>query len=161
MSWCASFMPEWASERVALCSAPSAMPAARRLTAPRACTAAITPKARIATAPKTNSAIRRRASPKRSALTSSRKSMSNLEVDHAVHDEVADHHPGDRAGEDEMREVVVPHAAVEVRRDHLHDREHADRQRRQDQRGGPALGRERPDLAPHLEALSGGAGQGA
>ena len=48
---------------------------------------------------------------------------------------------------------------VEIRRHHLDDDEHADRQRRQDHRRGAAFGRQRANFSPHLETLADDAGK--
>src|SRR5262249_44091429 len=124
------------------------MVAARRLTRPRACTPAMTPNARIATARNTvRPSMATVVSPEKNRLPSA--SMSDLEVDHAVHDHVADQHPAGGCGETDLGEVVLPHAAVEVRRDELDDDEDQDRQRRENHRRGAAFRGERLDLAPH------------
>src|SRR5262245_9644386 len=103
------------------------MVAARRLTRLRACTPAMAPKARIATARNTvTPSMVAVASPEKNRLPSA--SMSDLEVDHPVHDEVAHQHPGGGHGEADLGEVVLPDAAIEVRRDELDENEDQDRQ---------------------------------
>src|ERR1700722_6854372 len=157
-------MPDCRSEPLSS-SAPrpdsAAMPAARRLTAPRTRTAAITPKVKIAVARNTSTAsISAEPSANTPATISEAESMarilkrSDLEVDQPVHDEVADHHPA--AGERQrlLGDVLGPDARVEFRRHDLNHREDGDRQRREDQRGSARFRGQRANLAAHLESLA-------
>src|SRR5215831_3600396 len=89
----------------------------------------------------------------------SRSAISDPEIDHLEHDEIADAHPGAGDRERGLGDVLVPDAGVEIGRHHLDDEKHGDRQRGQDQRGGAAFRRQRTDLAPHLEALTNDAGE--
>src|SRR5262249_20149475 len=153
ISFCAALTPELRSEP----SPPGAsttsreMPAARRLTAPRTRTIAMMMKATVAAGMKTSAITASLAlMPSSASMSSSVSSIgaySDLEVHQFVHREIADQHPGDGDAEDDLGDVVLPDAAVEVGRHHLDDAEHQDRQRRQDQRRGAAFGGERAHLA--------------
>src|SRR5215207_9954045 len=85
--------------------------------------------------------------------------LSNLEVDHAEHDDVADQHPAAGGSKANLGDVLVPDAGIELRRDDLDDQEHQDRQRRQDHRRRAAFGGERANLAAHLETLANDGGE--
>src|SRR5690242_17210246 len=107
------------------------MVAARRFTEPCTRITAITLKAKVPAAKNTSNAtmVELPSAMNRSiALISA--SRSDLEVDHAEHDQVADAHPTAGAGKRDLGQALVPDAGVEVRRDHLDHQEHQDRQRR-------------------------------
>src|SRR5262249_33607494 len=108
------------------------MSAVRRRMPSRERTTTMKPNAIAVQAMKTSTANSMPASPSSPANMSSRKSMSDPEIDHAIHQDIADQHPGAGRVETVMREIVLPDAAIEVGRDDLHDAEHADRQRRKD-----------------------------
>src|SRR5579872_1333266 len=109
------------------------MPAARRLTAPRTRTAAITPKAVIAVARNTSRAsIMAEESAKTPPNTSKTDPIarilgsgpgSDLEIDQTVHDEISDHHPAAGHRQSLLGHRLVPDAGVEIRRHELNGRE--------------------------------------
>src|SRR5689334_22333623 len=90
--------------------------------------------------------------PDRLFMNSKKASMSDPEVAHLVHDDVAGDHP--RGGETEtpFGQVVLDDRAVEVRRHDVDQAEHRHGQPGQEDRREFAFRRERLDLAPHLEA---------
>src|SRR5437763_15130341 len=135
------------------------MPAARRRT-PR-CTriVAITQKAIVAV-PKNTS----RLSIRLSSNTPSRRSkiapmLSDPEIHHAVHHEIADAHPQAGKPESDFGDLMVPYAAVKIRGDQAEQEEDGDRQAGQEKRGEFPFRGERLDFSPHLEALADGGGQ--
>src|SRR6478672_9232884 len=52
---------------------------------------------------------------------------SNPEVDHAVHNEIADAHPAPCQRKADLGQILIPDTGVEIRHQELDDREHADR----------------------------------
>src|SRR3569623_1926119 len=136
------------------------MRAVRRFIDPRTRASAISAKASVPDARKTSSMI----SMLFESLNDPAKLaniwlMSDPEIHHEVHDEIADAHPATGKPEADLGHALLPDAAVEIRLEEEHDEEHADRQRRQDQRRRAAFGGERFDLAAHLEALANDLGQ--
>src|SRR5262249_40047575 len=132
----------------------------RRFTAKRTFANAMKPKASAAADRNTNAlTIRVELSPSAPLMMSNTASMSDPEIAHLVHHDVAGEHP--RAGEAEapFGDVVLDDCAVEIRRHHVDEAEHRDRKARQEQRRELTLGGERADLAPHLEALADHAGE--
>src|SRR5262245_39989811 len=125
----------------------SPRPAARRLTEPRICTAAITQNASVAAARNTRTASIMLSPSPNISNRNPPSSMSDPVIDHLVHDEISNGHPGAGGGENDLGEVLLPDAAVEVRCDELDDHEQYDRQRRQDQSGCATLSGQRSDLA--------------
>ena len=136
------------------------MPAARRLTEPRTRTTAMTPNASVAGGQEHQHAsisgellpiVRAacRAASIGQILKLTMRYMMKLPI--SIQPPAQPRH--------HLGQVLVPDAGVEVRRDDLDDQEHRDRQRRQDHRRGAAFGRQRADLAPHLEALADDGGQ--
>src|SRR5882724_10815229 len=109
------------------CSSPTAwpastaMPAVRRLTAPRTRTAAITPKVKIAVARNTSTAsIRAEPSANTPPRISEIASIAlDPEVDQPVHDEVAHPHPAAGDRKRLLGDVLVPDARIELRRHEL------------------------------------------
>src|SRR5271170_3426568 len=158
MSFCAACTPERSERRPAAPSPSRLTRAARRRTASRARTPIITANASVPVARKTSAVSMVEAlSPNRPNVADA--SMVDvlcldLEVDHLEHDEIAEQHPAGGRAEQYFGQLLVPNGGVEFRRDELDDQKHADRQRRQDHGRGAALGGERVDLAPHLEALA-------
>src|SRR6478672_11196160 len=77
-------------------------------------------------------------------------SMSDPEIAHPVHDDVAEDHP--RAGQRQahLGEALIPDDGVEIRRHEIEQDEDRDRQAGEEQRGELALGSKRSNLAPHL-----------
>src|SRR5580704_7036419 len=123
MSRCAAFIPVFRSARgpVPMGSSPSdEIPAARRLTAPRNCTAAMTPKAAIVAAKKTTILTNKPALSFEIALKML-SMASDLEIDHPEHQEIADPHPSRRSRQAHLGEIVLPDAGVEIRRYDLHN----------------------------------------
>src|ERR1700730_4136793 len=160
MSRCTAFM--LASRRAPPPGPPASdgsrpIPAVRLRTAPRRRIAARMPNTSVAVAMKIVAARTRLVL---SSKISDKVSMAlDLEIDQAVHDEIADHHPANGAAENHLGQIEVPDASEELRRDEMNHEEHADRQRRQHQRRHPAFGRQRLDLAAHLEPLPDHRGQ--
>src|SRR5215813_3648406 len=134
-------------------------PAARRFTSLRTRTVAMTPKASIAVAANTSMLIISAGSAPAGSMVRSRSMASNLERDEAVHDVVAEHHPGTRRRQGVLGEVDVPDAGIVIGRDQLQDHEQDDRHGRENDRGEPTFGCQCPDLASHLEALADDLGQ--
>src|SRR3954468_24405950 len=131
------------------------MPAARRFTATRTCTIAMTPKASAAADRNTNALTTSVLSPPAISLRNSKTaSMSDPEIAHLEHEDVAEHHPCAGERESHLGETLIPDAGVEVWRDEIKQEEDDDRQAGEEQRRKLALCGERLDLAPHLEALA-------
>src|SRR5215212_1658614 len=104
--------------------------AARRFTARRTCTSAITPNASAAADRNTN-ALTTRAEPSPPAvrlIRSNTASMSDPEVAHLVHDDIAEDHPHAGNAQPKLGEILIEDAGVEVRRDELEQEEDHDRQ---------------------------------
>src|SRR5215213_6112351 len=87
-------------------------------------------------------------------MSSYRRSMSDPEVAHFVHRDIAEHHPDARHRQAHLRQILIPHDGVEIRRHDVEQKEDRDRQAGEKQRGEFSLGGKRLDLAPHLEALA-------
>src|SRR3954463_10925944 len=131
------------------------MPAARRFTATRTCKIAITPNASAAADRNTNALTTSVLSPPAISLSNSKSaSMSDPEIAHLEHEDVAEHHPCAGKREAHLGETLIPDAGVEVGRDEIKKEEDDDRQAGEEQRRELALSCERLDLAPHLEALA-------
>src|SRR6516162_10423753 len=111
----------------------SAIPAARRLIAPRARTAIMMPKASTAADRNTSSdSISAELSSSIPVITSSmpapRSPDSNLKVHQPVHDQVSEAHPAGGHREPRLGHAFIPHPGVEVGCNDLNDQEQADRQ---------------------------------
>src|SRR5580700_10872798 len=138
-------------------STPSARTsAARRFTEPRTWMAAITPNVSVAAARNTS---RLSITVGLSAdISGSRSRMARTaldpEIDHAIHHEIAHQHPAGRHPEADPGDVVLPDAAVELRRHVTDHEENGDRQPGQEQRGKLSFRRQRLDLAAHLEPVA-------
>src|SRR4051812_38614984 len=131
------------------------MPAARRFTATRTCTTAMRPNASAAADRNTNALTTSVLSaPAISLRNSKTASMSDPEIAHLEHEDVAEHHPCAGEREAHLGETLIPDAGVEVGRDEIKQKEDHDRQAGEKQRRELALCGERLDLAPHLEALA-------
>src|SRR5215475_12820868 len=131
------------------------MLAARRFTAMRTCTTAMTPNASAAADRNTNRlTIMVEPSPVNWVSRSNTAFMSDPEVAHLVHDDIARQHPAGGQPEAHLGEALIPDAGIEVRRHHVEQEEDRDRQAGQEQRRELAFRGERLDLAPHLEALA-------
>src|ERR1043165_1253393 len=131
------------------------MPAARRFTAMRTWLTATAPKANTAADRNTNTLTTMVLSPPAiSFRNSNTASMSDPEIAHLEHDHVAQHHPDNGKPQSHLGETLIPDAGLEIGRDKVEQEEDRDRQAGQEEGGEFALGGERLDLAPHLEALA-------
>src|ERR1044071_4848047 len=87
-------------------------------------------------------------------MNSNTASMSDPEVAHLVHDNVAHQHPRYREAEPPFGNVELYDRPIVIGRHHIEQQEHRDRKSGQEYRRELSFGRERLDLAPHLEALA-------
>src|SRR4029077_15748718 len=98
-------------------------------------------------------------SPAKPLMNSNTASMSDPEVAHFVHDDIAEDHPGPSQREADLGEALIPDDGVEVGRHDIEQKEDRDRKAGQKQRREFSFRRERLDLAPHLEAPGNRAGR--
>src|SRR5690348_7238060 len=117
------------------------MLAARRFTAMRTCTTAMTPNASAAADRNTNRlTIVVEPSPVIWVSRSNTASMSDPEVAHFVHDDVAAQHPGGGEPEAPFGQALIPDAGVEIRRHEIEQEEDHHRQAGEEQRRELAFG---------------------
>src|SRR3954454_7260941 len=96
------------------------MPAARRFTATRTWMTAIIPNASAAADRNTNRLTTSVLSPPVMSFSNSNTaSMSDPEIAHLVHDDVAEDHPRGGQREAHFGEALIPDAGVEVGGDHV------------------------------------------
>src|SRR6516225_9615991 len=128
-----AFRPELRSVRDSSASPEcSAMPAARRLIAPRARAPTMTPKLSTAVARNTSSpSIMLELSPNVSTRASSTviPPTLDLEIHQPIHDEVPNPHPAAGKRQSRLGHAFVPDAGVEVGGNDLDDDEHGNRER--------------------------------
>src|SRR5262245_4968973 len=111
------------------------MPAARRFTATRVLTIAMTPKASAAAERNTKALTTSVLSPPETLIRKSNTaSMSDPEVAHLVHHDVAGEHPCAGEAEAPFRDVELDDRAVEVGCHQVDQAEHRDRQAGQEDR---------------------------